>query len=357
MKTLLLISCLVLGSVLVYSQQSNNFFPPITRFTYAVFPLDSANNEVNAEEFRKRDLFVDIADYESKTANIFQTKYAPIDSIGILPYEDSLFFHFDGTDGFEFFQTRPLEDFLIALDSSGIDTNFSFLDFFRSLEDWYSVYRFSATVNDEYTLLSVDTTIAGFDMRFEYLGERFPDETINTPYNGTFDCKKFLISWKVSALLPPPIPPIPLLTTKDTVWVAEPGDEFWIAQDIVPSNYIDLSFLGIDPFWILGQSTKPPIIVSAEDEEFIPIEFALKQNYPNPFNPSTKIEFSIQDFGFVSLKVYDILGNEITTLVNSEKPVGVYEIELNASGLPSGAYFYQLKTDGFVDTKKMILLR
>jgi len=356
MKTLLLIICLVLGSVLIYSQQGNNYFPPITEFTYSVFPLDSANNQVIAGEFRKRDLFVDIADYEGKQANIFQTKYAPIDSIDILPYEDSLFFHFDGTDGWEYFQTRPMEDFLRSIDSLNLDPNFSFLDFFRSLEAWYSVYSFSATVNDEYNLLTVDTLIAGigFTFRFEYLGERFPDETITTPSNGTFNCKKFLITWKASVNF---IGWNELLSTKDTVWIAEPGNEFWITQDIVPSNYIDLSFLGIPPFWILGQSTKPPVIVSAEDEEFIPIEFALEQNYPNPFNPSTKIEFSIQDFGFVSLKVYDILGNEVATLVNSEKPVGVYEVEWNAADLTSGVYFYQLKTESFVETKKMILMK
>jgi len=91
--------------------------------------------------------------------------------------------------------------------------------------------------------------------------------------------------------------------------------------------------------------------------EFIPIEFALKQNYPNPFNPSTSIQYTISDMQFVSLKVYDILGNEVTTLVNSEKPMGVYKIEWNATGLPSGAYFYQLKTEGFVETKKMMLLK
>ena len=163
MKTLLLIICLVLGSVQVYSQQGNSYFPPVTEFTYPVYPLDTLNNQVVSEMFYRQDLFEDIAEYEGKTANIFLTK----DSLHTT-YMDSLFFHFDGTDGWEYFQTRPLEDFLRSIDSLNLDPNFSFLDFFRSLQAWYSVYKFSATLNDEYTLLSVDTLFAGFTMRFEY---------------------------------------------------------------------------------------------------------------------------------------------------------------------------------------------
>jgi hypothetical protein len=99
------------------------------------------------------------------------------------------------------------------------------------------------------------------------------------------------------------------------------------------------------------------LITDVEDEQLIPTEIALEQNYPNPFNPTTSIQYTISDMQFVSLKVYDILGNEIATLVNSEKPSGVYVVEWNASNVPSGVYFYQLKTEGFVETKKMILLR
>ena len=85
--------------------------------------------------------------------------------------------------------------------------------------------------------------------------------------------------------------------------------------------------------------------------------FELYQNYPNPFNPTTIIKFRISDFGFVNLKVYDILGNEIATLVNEEKLPGSYEISFDGSDLPSGVYFYQLITSDFVQTKKMILLK
>jgi hypothetical protein len=111
------------------------------------------------------------------------------------------------------------------------------------------------------------------------------------------------------------------------------------------------------------------IVTVADDFESIK-DFNLEQNYPNPFNPSTTIKFTIPTppvsspltkgktkEGFVTLKVYDVLGNEVATLINEEKPSGNYEVEFNAANLTSGTYFYQLSAGDFVETKKMILLR
>jgi len=103
--------------------------------------------------------------------------------------------------------------------------------------------------------------------------------------------------------------------------------------------------------------------------DFIPGEIQLFQNYPNPFNPSTSIRYSVSSRQFVSLKVYDVLGNEIATLVNEEKNVGMYEVDFSKGlihqALPSGVYFYQLRVgdpstgsgQSFVETKKMILAK
>lgn len=95
-----------------------------------------------------------------------------------------------------------------------------------------------------------------------------------------------------------------------------------------------------------------------------PIEFVLEQNYPNPFNPTTKIRYSIPDITpkeaknlFVSLKVYDILGNEVATMVEEEKPAGQYVVEFSGADLPSGIYLYRLKADTFSETKKLILMK
>ncbi|MCH7772115.1 MAG: T9SS type A sorting domain-containing protein [Bacteroidetes bacterium] len=89
----------------------------------------------------------------------------------------------------------------------------------------------------------------------------------------------------------------------------------------------------------------------------LPKHFSLDQNYPNPFNPSTSIQYAVSSMQFVSLKVYDLLGREVATLVNEEKPVGNYEVEFIGDGLTSGIYFYQLRAGNYVETKKMVLLR
>lgn len=83
----------------------------------------------------------------------------------------------------------------------------------------------------------------------------------------------------------------------------------------------------------------------------------MSQNYPNPFNPVTNLEFGISDLGFVSLKVYDILGKEIITLVNEKLSPGNYKVEFDGSGLTSGVYFYRLTVGEFTDTKRMMLVK
>ncbi len=89
----------------------------------------------------------------------------------------------------------------------------------------------------------------------------------------------------------------------------------------------------------------------------LPKSFGLKQNYPNPFNPSTMISFDLPRKSFVSLKVFDVLGREMASILSEEMLAGTYTKQWNANGLPSGIYFYRLQTDNFIDTKKLILLR
>ncbi|NOX17870.1 MAG: T9SS type A sorting domain-containing protein [Chlorobi bacterium] len=97
--------------------------------------------------------------------------------------------------------------------------------------------------------------------------------------------------------------------------------------------------------------------IGDDNSESVTEKFRLKQNYPNPFNPSTVIEYSVPENSYVELKVYDIIGNEITTLVSEEKSRGYYQIQFNAKGLSSGTYIYSLRTNKSVQTKKMILMK
>jgi M6 family metalloprotease-like protein len=88
-----------------------------------------------------------------------------------------------------------------------------------------------------------------------------------------------------------------------------------------------------------------------------PVEYSLMQNYPNPFNPTTTISYSVPKNGLVTLKVFDILGREVTSLVNEAKEAGIYSVTFNASNLPSGIYFYNITSGNFIATKKLILLK
>jgi 2',3'-cyclic-nucleotide 2'-phosphodiesterase (5'-nucleotidase family) len=133
---------------------------------------------------------------------------------------------------------------------------------------------------------------------------------------------------------------------------------------IDPYLYADSSEFQVLSEYIISQLTITPINrgnivagVKGIDEGELPEQFRLEQNYPNPFNPSTKISYQLTVSSDVVLKVYDVLGNEVATLVDEYKPAGIYEIEFNASALTSGVYFYQLNAGDFVQTKKMILLK
>lgn len=103
--------------------------------------------------------------------------------------------------------------------------------------------------------------------------------------------------------------------------------------------------------------TYEPIIVNLAHEDFSQKGFELMQNYPNPFNPATVISYQLPVGSDVTLKVYDVLGNEVAILFDDYKPVGKYEVEFRASSLTSGVYFYRLQAGNFMQTKKMVLLR
>lgn len=118
--------------------------------------------------------------------------------------------------------------------------------------------------------------------------------------------------------------------------------------------------------WVLHVATENHsvyylwLIINEAENDYLPGSvgsFKLSYNYPNPFNPTTKISWQSPVSGWQTLKVYDVLGNGVATLVNEYKPAGNYEVEFDASSLPSGVYFYQLKAGDFVQTNKMILLR
>ena len=149
------------------------------------------------------------------------------------------------------------------------------------------------------------------------------------------------------------------------------GDNWEAINSGFPTEgYIDIRSIAIDSddYLYAGTlkysmyKTTTSTVTSAENEKRLPSTFYLEQNFPNPFNPRTSIQYAVSSRQFVSLKVYDVLGNEIATLVNEEKPSGIYEVEFNShSGnvrnLTSGVYFYQLRAGEYTAVKKMLLIK
>lgn len=161
------------------------------------------------------------------------------------------------------------------------------------------------------------------------------------------------------------------ITTNPTVFASIDYGNNWSEQVYVNDmQFLDLIFADQNNGWLLGKSNLNHYIyrtnnggqggiVSVENnsENHFAKKFILEQNFPNPFNHTTKIKFQIANSGFVNLKVYDILGDAITTIISEEKPAGTHEVEFNSTGLPSGIYFYQLKVGHYIQTRKMVYLK
>lgn len=98
-------------------------------------------------------------------------------------------------------------------------------------------------------------------------------------------------------------------------------------------------------------------LTSLEDDLNAPKEFSLGQNFPNPFNPSTSIQYNVKEASQVTLKVYDMIGNEVAILVNEVKPAGSYTVSFDASQLSSGVYLYKMTAGNFVQTRKLVLMK
>ena len=123
-------------------------------------------------------------------------------------------------------------------------------------------------------------------------------------------------------------------------------------------NSVDLDVTPDGDRWNFAPNFPVRVVPSTSvGDPVVPQSFVLHQNYPNPFNPTTRIRFSLSGAGFVSLKVFDLTGKEIATLVSELRDPGEYTAEFSGANLPSGVYFYQLSAGGVAQTRKMLLIR
>ncbi|MGE5457999.1 MAG: T9SS type A sorting domain-containing protein, partial [Methanococcaceae archaeon] len=162
------------------------------------------------------------------------------------------------------------------------------------------------------------------------------------------------------------------LSTADNYYLSENGKKFYssnnngddwsdITSNLLMTEVQDIYIDKNDNMYLATDESvwrnNPDYPVNVKEEIKHEFNYSLEQNYPNPFNPSTSIKYFIKQREFVTLDIYDVLGNKITSLLNEEKDAGVYEVNWNASKFSSGVYFYKLKAGGFIETRKMILIK
>ncbi|HEX9253539.1 MAG TPA: T9SS type A sorting domain-containing protein [Ignavibacteriaceae bacterium] len=349
----------------ILAQTASAYFPSQAgyKWSYESIPLDSLNNPVNSQKFFSIDSFAVVTPFNGKNSNVVLSKTGPEITINFQPFLDTSYYSFESSNGFEYFDPKSVYDLLGNVDTT---LGINFINFFNSLEGWYPYYRFASANNVEYQVFKKDTAVTvnsvAATIRFELIGKKLADETINTAI-GNFLCKKFVMEVRISYLLLN-IFPVKLFGVEDSLWFAPDN---WKVRSFIPATNVDLSILGIPAFYIPGLETNIITPITNLGSEINAINnFELYQNYPNPFNPSTIIQYALGSREFVQLKVFDVLGNELATLVDEEKPAGNYEVEFTVSkfadgrsrpAIASGVYYYQLKVGNLTQSKKMILIK
>lgn len=346
-----------------FSQQASDFFPASNghKWYTKTVVLDSLNQEIDSLVAYTIDSLAGETTYKGYQAKYILGKTGLYETVTFQPYIDTSFVSLLGTEAGTYFGLGNINSLLGLIDTTSIDsTLLGVLGLLSSVEGWYPTYKFTSSVGTNYNLFTKDTTVVVNDLtlplRFQAQAKRVNDGQLTTDI-GTFNCKKFVLSYSVKYMLIP-IFPITLVTIPDTHYVAQGN---WIVKTVAPSTALDLSVVQLGTFTFPGRMEVviPPIIpTSVEDFEPAQIDgFALNQNYPNPFNPETTISFDLPNNGFVSLKVYDNLGNLVATPISRDMQRGTHKIGFNGNGLASGVYFYRLETERFSESRRMILLK
>jgi hypothetical protein len=366
------IALLMFSKFNLFPQSASSYFPENsgTVWRYKMVALDTLNNPIDTLVVFRVDSFATNAFIYNKDAKVVLSKTGDDPFLYQEPFSDTILYNFEGSIGNEYLGMSQLQALIDFLSSFLQDTTGGVINFFKSFEGWKSNYRFASAVNTQYIILQRDTTFTVdtlvLPLRFQILGRRLNDQTIQTEI-GSFVCKKFTLERRLSYLvpLPPPIPPlaVKIVGFLDTLWIAPQN---WIVKTFAPSTTIDLSFVGLGTFSIPGFKMdihNPPL--SVDDNISIVSDFVLHQNYPNPFGnvsgsnkADTKISWIQSTPGWVSLKLFNSIGEEIETLAEGYFNSGNYTINYSAnSNLSAGIYFYQLRAENIVITKKMLLIK
>lgn len=335
---------------LSFAQNASDYFPTDLGhvWKYKILPLDSLGNPIEEAVVYEIDSLVSFDNFYGRDSYLQLAKIGSAVSINQQQFNDSLFINFDGAVSNVYFNS-----ILNSLSEGAFDFTGD------SYSDWLPLYDFLLSPGQSVELFRLDSTITidsvEIPSRITVESKRLQDEVIETEL-GQFSTKKFEISFNYYYLL---IIPIKLFSLPEVFWFAPDN---WLVKEKRETINIDLSQFDIPPFYIPGsQKDIVSVITDVKNTELHPNKFSLLQNYPNPFNPSTNIRYEIPKRLFVQLKIFNVLGQEIASLVNKNQDAGTYEVNFNSEftggGLPSGIYIYRIHAGNFSAEKKMILLK
>ena len=131
----------------------------------------------------------------------------------------------------------------------------------------------------------------------------------------------------------------------------------WVTPSDVSINGNKITFVASELYAAIAITGEPTGVTAVVGKPVSPSSFTLEQNYPNPFNPSTRIQFSLPNAGFVELKIFNDVGQQVKTLVSENRGAGTYTVEFDGSAFSSGLYFYKLQTKDYTATKQLLLLK
>jgi len=374
MKNLIKFSAFLIFSISLLAQ-SEGYFPSTAGhlWFYKTTVLDSASQPIDSLTLFGVDEYIGDEQFEGKSSRIIRTKTGTVNTIGQQPFLDTLRVSTVGKYASEYLSISAISSLLGLTDSldlgDSINLDFDIQALIGSLQGWYDTYDFTYTTLFSRTIFRKDTTFT-FDstevpLRLEYTSRRVGTREITTEL-GKLNTMAFVNSFRLS--INTGIIPIPIVSLPDSVYIAQNN---WIVRRVLSPQQINLSDLAS----LIGQEIDVPTInfpgrkleaVSpfVSNEEYqgsTPNTFELKQNYPNPFNPSTTIEFALAQSDNITLIVYDMLGNEITRLIDGQTiTAGVHSVIFSTeglAGLSSGVYYYRLQGSGYAQTKKLLLLK
>ena len=333
------------------AQNAGDYFPshPGNTWRFQRFSLDTLQNPIISSKTVVSDSLAATEQIRDTTAFVLLS--------GEKPPFDTTFVNVQDSTISEFVTGYPRITSMLPVDSLGLGFVWDYLN-------WYPYMNFASMPGVRDTLLYIKKITVTFQghplvLVIYITTMRLPDTSITVPA-GTYATTPFQIALNVN--IPKSQPPfghyeVPLFKLVDTLFVAKHN---WLVKEIQPSTFYPLNN---DPSYQVATTQLPGFVRLLESasltsvplRQTVPQEFTLEQNFPNPFNPATHLRFTIADVRFVTLKVFDVLGQEVATLVNGQLSTGSYDVTFDARSLSSGVYFYRLSADGMVRIRKMIL--